>query len=108
LLTFYANPDLFGVTDNNPFGLKVYAFMWLCGLSFEHRHILDTQQAPRGQSPYLVDGDESIGDSVVHGYTARRDWRLTMRGCRVAGDRGGVDGNALAFYVEVRERAGTG
>ncbi|WP_198651581.1 glutathione S-transferase C-terminal domain-containing protein [Dyella sp. C11] len=59
----YAYPDLFGVADNNPFGLKVYAFMRLCDMSFEHRHILDTKQAPRGQLPYLVDGDESIGDS---------------------------------------------
>ena len=61
--TLYSYPDLFGVADNNPFGLKVYAFMRLSGLAFEHRHILDTAQAPRGQLPYLVDGDDAIGDS---------------------------------------------
>jgi len=61
--TLYSYPDLFGVADNNPFGLKVYAFMRLCGLDFEHRHILDTKEAPRGQLPYLEDGEESIGDS---------------------------------------------
>jgi glutathione S-transferase len=63
MLTLYSYPDLFGVADNNPFGLKVFAFMRLCKLNFEHRHILDTSLAPRGQLPYLSDGDETIGDS---------------------------------------------
>ncbi|GLQ49347.1 glutathione S-transferase family protein [Dyella flava] len=59
----YSYPELCGVADNNPFGLKVYAFMRLCGIPFEHRHILDTKMAPRGQLPYLIDGDKSVGDS---------------------------------------------
>lgn len=63
MLTLYSYPDLFGVADNNPFGLKVFAFMRLCGLAFEHRHVLDTSLAPRGQLPYLLDGDDTIGDS---------------------------------------------
>ncbi|MFC4275650.1 glutathione S-transferase C-terminal domain-containing protein [Achromobacter aloeverae] len=63
MLTLYSYPDLFGVADNNPFGLKVYTFMRLCGLEFQHAHILDTKSAPRGQLPYLTDGDASIGDS---------------------------------------------
>jgi glutathione S-transferase len=63
MLTLYSYPDLFGVADNNPFGLKVFAFMRLCGLAFEHRHVLDTSLAPRGQLPYLVDGEDTIGDS---------------------------------------------
>ncbi|MBN3755539.1 glutathione S-transferase family protein [Paraburkholderia sp. Tr-20389] len=63
MLTLYSYPDLFGVADNNAFGLKVYAFMRLCGLEFEHRHILDTSHAPRGQLPYLSDDGETVGDS---------------------------------------------
>ncbi|SKC91934.1 glutathione S-transferase family protein [Paraburkholderia hospita] len=63
MLTLYSYPDLFGVADNNAFGLKVYAFMRLCGLDFEHQHILDTARAPRGQLPYLSDDGETIGDS---------------------------------------------
>jgi glutathione S-transferase len=35
----------------------------LCGLAFEHRHVLDTSLAPRGQLPYLLDGEDTIGDS---------------------------------------------
>jgi glutathione S-transferase len=63
MLTLYSYPELFGVADNNPFGLKVYAFLKLCGLAFRHEHILDSSKAPRGQLPYLVDGDTTIGDS---------------------------------------------
>jgi glutathione S-transferase len=63
MITLYSYPDLFGVADNNPFGLKVYAFLRLCGLGFEHRHILDARTAPRGQLPYIVDRNVTIGDS---------------------------------------------
>src|SRR5260370_9255824 len=63
MLTLYSYPSLFGVADNNPFGLKVYAFLKLCGLAFHHEHIFDASKAPRGQLPYLVDGDTTIGDS---------------------------------------------
>jgi glutathione S-transferase len=62
MLTLYSYPDLFGVADNNPYGLN-YAFLKLCKLGFRHEHILDTKDAPRGQLPYLQDGDEIIGDS---------------------------------------------
>jgi glutathione S-transferase len=63
MLTLYSYPKLFGVADNNPFGLKVYAFLKLCGLAFRHEHIFDASKAPRGQLPYLVDGNTTIGDS---------------------------------------------
>jgi glutathione S-transferase len=43
--------------------LKVFAFLKLCHLAFRHEHILDATNAPRGQLPFLVDGDETIGDS---------------------------------------------
>jgi glutathione S-transferase len=63
MLTLFSYPKLFGVADNNPFGLKVFAFLRLCGIPFEHTHIIDVSQAPRGQLPYLLDGHEKIGDS---------------------------------------------
>jgi glutathione S-transferase len=78
MLTLYSYPDLFGVADNNPFGLKVFAFMKLCAMNFEHRHILDTSLAPRGQLPYLVDGDDTIGDSdrIIAHLRARYDLQI--------------------------------
>jgi glutathione S-transferase len=63
MLTLFSYPDLYGVADNNPYGLKVFAFMKLCGLAFRHEHILDVSNAPRGQLPFLADGEEVIGDS---------------------------------------------
>jgi glutathione S-transferase len=63
MLTLFSYPDLCGVADNNPFGLKVYAFLKLCRLPFQHEHIFDASKAPRGQLPYLADGDRIIGDS---------------------------------------------
>jgi glutathione S-transferase len=63
LLTLYSYPELFGVADNNPFGLKVYAFIKLAGLKFQHEHIFDASKAPHGQLPYIVDDGETVGDS---------------------------------------------
>ena len=51
MLTLYSYPGLFGVADNNAYGLKVFAFLRLAGVSFRHEHIFDASQAPRGQLP---------------------------------------------------------
>jgi glutathione S-transferase len=65
MITLYSYPPLFGVADNNGYGLKVFAFMRLAGLPFVHEHIFDASKAPRGQLPYIVDDGEVIGDSGV-------------------------------------------
>jgi len=63
MITLYSYPGLYGLEDNNPYGQKVFAFLRLCGLPFEHHHILDAKAAPRAQLPYLVDEATTIGDS---------------------------------------------
>jgi len=63
MITLYSYPELFGVADNNGYGLKVFAFLKLTGVSFTHKHIFDASAAPRGQLPYIVDDGETIGDS---------------------------------------------
>ena len=63
MLTLYSYPELFGVADNNGYGLKVYAFLKLADVPFVHEHIFDASAAPRGQLPYIVDDGETIGDS---------------------------------------------
>ncbi|SAL59530.1 hypothetical protein AWB74_02900 [Caballeronia arvi] len=78
MITLYSYPQLFGLEDNNPFGLKVFAFLKLTGLPFEHRHVLDTSAAPRGQLPYLVDDDETIGDSDAIIAHLKRKYALTL------------------------------
>jgi glutathione S-transferase len=63
VLKLYSYPTLFGVADNNGYGLKVFAFLKLAGVPFHHEHIFDASAAPRGQLPYIVDGNDTIGDS---------------------------------------------
>jgi glutathione S-transferase len=63
MLTLVSYPGLFGLADNNPYGLKTFAFLKLCGLEFEHMHVLDARDAPRGQLPYLIDDGDMVGDS---------------------------------------------
>ena len=78
MLTLYSYPTLFGVADNNGYGLKVFAFLKLAGLPFKHEHIFDASKAPRGQLPYVVDGDEVVGDSeTILAYVTDK-YRLTI------------------------------
>ena len=63
MITLYSYPSLFGVADNNGYGLKVFAFLRLVGLPFAHEHLFDASLAPRGQLPFIVDDGETIGDS---------------------------------------------
>jgi glutathione S-transferase len=85
MITLYSYPGLFGVDDNNGYGLKVCAFMRLAGVPFRHEHIFDASSAPRGQLPYIVDDGETIGDSdaiiayLVGKYRLSIDDALTTR-----------------------------
>ncbi|HYZ33982.1 MAG TPA: glutathione S-transferase C-terminal domain-containing protein [Crenalkalicoccus sp.] len=63
MLTLVSYPGLFGLADNNPYGLKVFAFLRLAGLDFRHEHVLDVSAAPRGQLPYILDDGVAVGDS---------------------------------------------
>jgi glutathione S-transferase len=78
MITLFSYPELFGVADNNPYGLKVFAFLKLCHLAFRHEHVFDAKSAPRGQLPYIIDDREHIGDSdVIIAYLTRK-YRLTI------------------------------
>jgi glutathione S-transferase len=76
MLTLYSYPTLFGVADNNGYGLKVFAFLRLAGVPFRHEHLFDASKAPRAQLPYIVDDDgETVGDSdtiIAHLIRTRR------------------------------------
>src|SRR5579862_5740426 len=63
MITLYSYPTLFGVADNNGYGLKVFAFMRLAGVDFSHEHLFDASSAPRGQLPYITDDGDTVGDS---------------------------------------------
>ncbi|CCB64292.1 glutathione S-transferase family protein [Hyphomicrobium sp. MC1] len=78
MLTLYSYPTLFGVADNNGYGLKVYTFLKLAGVPFVHEHIFDASSAPRGQLPYIVDNGETIGDSGAIIAHVTRKYGVTM------------------------------
>lgn len=78
MLTLYSYPSLFGVADNNGYGLKVFAFLRLAGVAFRHEHIFDASQAPRGQLPYIVDDGQTLGDSETIIAHAIAKYRLTI------------------------------
>jgi len=78
MITLYSYPELFGVADNNGYGLKVFAFFKLTGVSFKHEHILDASAAPRGQLPYIVDDGGTIGDSDTIIAHVTRKFRLKI------------------------------
>jgi glutathione S-transferase len=78
MLTLYSYPTLFGVADNNGYGLKVFAFLKLAGVPFRHEHIFDASKAPRGQLPYIVDGDATVGDSEAILQFVTQKYALTI------------------------------
>lgn len=78
MLTLYSYPELFGVADNNGYGLKVYAWLKLAGVPFVHAHLFDASQAPRAQLPYLDDDGEKIGDSEAILAYIRRTYAVTL------------------------------
>src|SRR5499427_1048726 len=78
MLTLYSYPELFGVADNNGYGLKVFAFLRLCSVPFQHEHVFDASSAPRQQLPYIVDDGEPIGDSQIIIAHLVSKYRLTI------------------------------
>ena len=80
-------PELFGVADNNGYGLKVFTFLRLCGVPFRHEHIVDASAAPRGQLPYITDDGETIGDSDAIVAFLIRKYRLTIDDALTAAQR---------------------
>jgi hypothetical protein len=77
------SPPHRSVADNNGYGLKVFAFLKLADVPFRHEHIFDASKAPRAQLPYIVDGDDTVGDSetilsfVIHKYRLTIDAALS-------------------------------
>jgi glutathione S-transferase len=88
MLTLYSYPPLFGVADNNGYGLKIYAFLKLAGVPFTHEHIFDASKAPRGQLPYIVDDGETVGDSETILAWLTKKYRIAMDAALTPGQRG--------------------
>jgi hypothetical protein len=50
----------------------------LAGVPFRQEHIFDASKAPRSQLPYIIDGDNTVGDSeTILAYVTQK-YRLTI------------------------------
>ena len=87
MLTLYSYPPLFGVADNNGYGLKVFAFLKLAGVPFRHEHIFDASKAPRGQLPYIVDGHDCVGDRETIVVYITEKYGVTLDGALTSAQR---------------------
>jgi glutathione S-transferase len=87
MITLFSYPELFGVADNNGYGLKVFAFLRLNGMAFRHEHVFDASAAPRGQLPYIVDGGKTVGDSETIIAHVIAKYRLTIDAALTAAQR---------------------
>uniref|UniRef100_B8HX59 GST N-terminal domain-containing protein n=1 Tax=Cyanothece sp. (strain PCC 7425 / ATCC 29141) TaxID=395961 RepID=B8HX59_CYAP4 len=78
MLKLLCYPPLFGLVDNNPYGLKVATFLNLVGLDYAIEHLMDVSQAPRGQLPFISDDGEIVGDSnqILDYLTLKYDLQL--------------------------------
>src|ERR1700722_14443960 len=87
MITLYSYPELFGVADNNGYGLKVFAFLRLAGVPFAHQHIFDGSKAPRAQLACSVDDGKTIGGSetIIAHVTAK--YRLAIDAALTAAQR---------------------
>jgi glutathione S-transferase len=63
VLVLYLYPGLFGLPDNNPFGLKVDTFLRAEKIDYCIEHTINTQNAPRNQLPYIDDNSTVVSDS---------------------------------------------
>src|ERR1700721_3216674 len=87
MITLYSYPSLFGVADNNGYGLQVFAFLRLTAVPFVHEHIFDASMAPRAQLPYIVDDGETIGDSETIIAHVTANYRLAIDAALTAAQR---------------------
>lgn len=73
MITLFSYPKMWGLLDNNPYGLKVHAFLRLMNLDYQTQYTIDTQEAPYRKLPYIVDGDQKIGgsNSIIDHLTAK-------------------------------------
>ena len=85
MIKLYLYPSLFGLEDNNPFGLKVSSFLRINKINHEIINTIDTSDAPRGQLPYINDDGVIVSDSnkiieyVKQKYKLKLDLKLTLR-----------------------------
>lgn len=78
MIKLYLYPGLFGLKDNNPFGLKVATFLSLVNIEHSIEHLMDTSKAPRNQLPFMKLDGKTISDSNHMIETIIERYQLTI------------------------------
>lgn len=65
MIILYSYPELFGLPDNNPFGLKVDTFLRLTHINYQQEHIVNIQNAPEDNSPTWMMRDKSLRTVII-------------------------------------------
>ncbi len=55
----------FGVPNPSPFCMKAEILLKMSGLDYESAIIADPGKAPKGKLPYIVDGSDTVADTVL-------------------------------------------
>ena len=55
----------FGSRNMSPYCLKLETYLRMTGIAHEVVWNSDTSKAPKGKLPYIIDGDQVMGDSVL-------------------------------------------
>lgn len=63
MITLYLYPPLFGLPDNNPFGLKVDTYLRKARIPYTIHSTVDTSSVPRNQLPCLDHDGTVVSDS---------------------------------------------
>ena len=88
MITLYSYPELFGVADNNGYGLKVFAFLQAYRRAVRAgAYFRRLRRRRAGSLPYIVDDGETIGDSETIIAHRHRKYRLTIDAALSAAQR---------------------
>ena len=63
MIILYTFGSKFNQPDPSPFVMKAEVLLKMSQLPYETKSTLDTRKAPKGKFPYIVDREQTIGDS---------------------------------------------
>jgi glutathione S-transferase len=63
MIKLYQFAPAFGLPNASSFCLKLETYLRMTGIPFESVYSIEMGKAPKGKMPYIIDGDQKIGDS---------------------------------------------
>lgn len=63
MITLYQFQPCWGLPNASPFCMKVENYLRMCNLPYRTASVFNPGKGPKGKLPYIVDGNETVGDS---------------------------------------------